>query len=35
MSLGSRWDQLYHSGLTHGVLKSAWDQGGINYITLG
>ncbi len=35
MSLGSGWDQLYHTGLTPGVLKSAWDHGGINYITLG
>ncbi len=35
MSLGSGWDQLYHTGLTPGVLKCAWDQGGINYIALG
>ncbi len=35
MSLGSGWDQLYRTDLTPGVLKSAWDQGGINYITLG
>ncbi len=35
MSLGSGWNQLYPIGLTLGVLKWAWDQAGINYITLG
>ena len=35
MSLGSGCNQLYHIGLTPGVLEWEWDQGGITYVTLG
>ncbi len=33
VSLGLGWDQLYHTGLTPGVLEWDWDQGKFTFIT--